>query len=94
MEEDEMAHYLTESWNFSLPVREDDFALQPVNYMDCYNIENTFPNWIPGTHNIMLVMHMTAYLTNWKICLECDTAETVMFCSEYFKSMALNDPNS
>ena len=46
--ENDMAAYLEECWDFGMPKRKEDFKNEIVHFMECNHIPNTFPNTKPG----------------------------------------------
>ena len=49
-----MAEYLKECWLLRIPKRKIAFLEEVSEYMECYEIKNTFPNTVPGnTHEFI-----------------------------------------
>ena len=46
--EKEMSSYLEKCWEFGMPKRKQQFQAEIVHYIECYKINNTFPNTKPG----------------------------------------------
>ena len=53
-DEKEMADYLSECWELGIPKMRGNFAMDVVNYLQCYHRTNNFPNVYPGKIRIVV----------------------------------------
>ena len=51
-----MAEFLNECWELGIPKMRQKFALDVVNYFQCYNRNNPFRQILPGNNFVILLM--------------------------------------